>query len=177
METEIFNSYAIAFLDYAIELDKVESLRSEIKELRILLKENPSFKDVLSFKDIENKEKYEIIDKVFISCSKSLRNYIKVITKNNLSFHLYEIIRETLYRFDDYLSIEEGFIYVSEILSDNEKEKIIKKIETKINKKVDLEVIIDPSIIGGFIVKLRNNIYDASIKGKLNMIKNDLIGE
>lgn len=177
METEIFNSYAIAFLDYAIELDKVESLRSEIKELRILLKENPSFKDVLSFKDIENKEKYEIIDKVFISCSKSLRSYIKVITKNNLSFHLYEIIRETLYRFDDYLSIEEGFIYVSEILSDKEKEKIIKKIETKINKKVDLEVIIDPSIIGGFIVKLRNNIYDASIKGKLNMIKNDLIGE
>lgn len=177
MDTEIFNSYAIAFLDYAIELEKVESLRSEIKDLRILLKENPSFKDVLSFKDIENEEKYKIIDKVFSSCSMSIRSYIKVITKNNLSFHLYEIIRETLYRFDDYLNIEEGFIYVTETINEKEKQEIIKKVEEKINKKVDLEVIVDPTLIGGFTIKLRNNIYDASIKGKLNMIKNELIGD
>lgn len=177
MDTQIFNSYAIAFLDYAIEFKKEEMLRNEIKEIRVLLKENPSFKLILSSKSLKLEEKYSLIDKVFISCDKSIKSYIKVIVKNNLSFHLYEIIRETLYRFDDYLNIEEGFLYLSKEFKKEEISSLIKEIEKRTNKRVDLKVVIDPTLIGGFKVSLRNNEFDASLKGRLDEIKLNIIKE
>lgn len=177
MDNQIFNSYAIALLDYAIESKKEEILRNEIKEIRVLLKENPSFKMILSSKNLKIEDKYSLIDKVFVSCDKSIKSYIKVIVKNNLSFHLYEIIRETLYRLDDYLNIEEGFLYIPKEFKKEEIELIKKEIEKRTNKRVDLEVVIDSTLIGGFKVSLRNNEYDASLKGKLDDFKLNILKE
>ncbi|MBI4824849.1 MAG: ATP synthase F1 subunit delta [Nitrospirae bacterium] len=43
------------------------------------------------------------------------------------------------------------------------------------NKEVDIESSIDPSLIGGFIVKVGSTIYDSSIKGQLKLLKAELI--
>lgn len=42
------------------------------------------------------------------------------------------------------------------------------------NKEVDIDSSIDPSLIGGFIVKVGSTIYDSSIKGQLKLLKAEL---
>ncbi len=43
------------------------------------------------------------------------------------------------------------------------------------NREVDLEVMIDRSILGGVVIKFDNTIYDLSLKGQLNILKNEII--
>lgn len=59
-------------------------------------------------------------------------------------------------------------------LTEVQKEQIRKKLETAAGYEISLREIIDKSLLGGFKIKLGDWIYDASLKGTLEKLKNDL---
>ena len=175
MDNSLYNKYALALLNIAIEENKVNEYREEIKELTKILKKNKELVYLLTNKITSASDAFLLIDKIFKSCNVNIRNFIKVIYKNSRIFYLYQIFKESLYRFDDYLKIERGTIYSSTKLDEISINKISKIIENKINKKIELENIIDPSLIGGFKIILKNDIYDTSINNQLVNIRKIIV--
>ena len=171
MDNSLYNRYALALLNVAIEEKKEQEYREEIKELVKILKQNRKFIYILSNKVATTEESYKLIDEVFSSCNHNIRNFIKIIYKNGRAFYLYPIFKETLYRFDDYLGIERGTIYSPNLLNKETIDKISLIIGEKINKKIELENKIDPTLIGGFKIILKNDIYDTSISSQIENIK------
>lgn len=172
----LLNNYAIAILSLAIEEKKVEEYRKELKVLKEILDENEEFIFHLGNYEISLKEKYDLLDKTFARFDKNIISFLKVIVKNNRAFLLNKIIKESIYRFNDYLKIEEGKIYLAHKLDKASMNKIIKAIEKNENARVELETIIDPSLLGGFIVSIKDNVYDASLINKLEKMKASLKG-
>lgn len=170
----LFNRYAIALLEIAIEQNKTEEFRKEVKILKNIFQNSPEFCEILSDVNIDLAKKYSMIDKILASVNSDILSFVKVIIKNNRAHYLYKIFKETLYRFDDYLEIQEGKLILSKEMSEEEKEKIIKSIEKNEGVRLELEEVIDPSILGGFIVTLKDNVYDASLKTKLQNLKESL---
>lgn len=170
----VFNRYAIALLSLAIEKNKAFEYRSEVKAIKDILKENKEFMNVIGDVNLTIEDKFNIVDKVFNSVNEDIKSFIKIIIRNDRTFYLYDIFKETLYRFDDYLHIEEAVIICSKNLLDEDIDKAIKAIEKKTNKKLELTKVIDESLIGGFIIKVKDNVYDASIKSKLAKLKENL---
>ena len=170
----LFNRYAIALLEIAIEQNKTEEFRKEVKILKNIFQNSPEFCEILCDVNINLAKKYSMIDKILASVNSDILSFVKVIIKNNRAHYLYKIFKETLYRFDDYLEIQEGKLILSEEMSEEEKEKIIKYIEKNEGGRLELEEVIDPSILGGFIVTLKDNVYDASLKTKLQNLKESL---
>ncbi len=58
-------------------------------------------------------------------------------------------------------------------LTDSLKEKILVKVKAIVGKKVTIENIIDPSIIGGFILRVGDKQFDASISGEMNDLRRE----
>ena len=170
----LFNRYAIALLEIAIEQNKTEEFRKEVKILKNIFQNSPEFCEILCDVNIDLAKKYSMIDKILASVNSDILSFVKVIIKNNRAHYLYKIFKETLYRFDDYLEIQEGKLILSKKMSEEEKEKIIKSIEKNEGVRLELEEVIDPSILGGFIVTLKDNVYDASLKTKLQNLKESL---
>ena len=170
----LFNRYAIALLEIAIEQNKTEEFRKEVKILKNIFQNSPEFCEILCDVNIDLAKKYSMIDKILASVNSDILSFVKVIIKNNRDHYLYKIFKETLYRFDDYLEIQEGKLILSKEMSEEEKEKIIKSIEKNEGVRLELEEVIDPSILGGFIVTLKDNVYDASLKTKLQNLKESL---
>jgi F-type H+-transporting ATPase subunit delta len=54
------------------------------------------------------------------------------------------------------------------------KERFIKRIESIIDKELEMETEVDPDIIGGFLLYLDDHRLDASVSGKLNRIRSAL---
>ena len=175
-EVELYNNYAIAILEVAIEKQKVEDFRKELKVLRDIFKENKDYVELLSDYNIDLNKKYELIDRVFSSCSEEIVSFIKIIIKNGRANYLGKIFKEAVYRFNDYLKIEEGKIYLAKKLDKASLNKIIKVIEKNEGAKIELEEIYDPSLLGGFIVAIKDNVYDASLINKLDRMKTSLLG-
>lgn len=174
MDNSIFNRYAIGLLSLSIEEDRVLECYDEIQTLKKIFQENPELSSILSSKIISKKEIFDIVDKVFASFSKDIINFIKLIIDKNRAFYLYPIIVETIYRFDDYLSVEQGTVYSTIPLGEEKIKELEDAITQKINKKVILENKIDKELIGGIKIDLKNHVYDASIKAKLEQMKNIL---
>ena len=170
----LFNRYAIALLEIAIEQNKTEEFRKEVKILKNIFQNSPEFCEILCDVNIDLAKKYSMIDKILASVNSDILSFVKVIIKNNRAHYLYKIFKESLYRFDDYLEIQEGKLILSKEMSEEEKEKIIKSIEKNEGVRLELEEVIDPSILGGFIVTLKDNVYDASLKTKLKNLKESL---
>lgn len=176
MENTLFNRYAIALLELSIEKNIENEVREEVKSIKILFKTNKDLTYLFDSISLSKDEKYALIDSLFSSYSKEIKDYMKVIIKNNRYHYFYDIFKETLFRFDDYLHIESGKLYVAKKLNETQIKKIKDAISKKLNKKIELDVIEDKSLIGGFKCVLENDIYDASLLKKIESMRKEMIG-
>jgi F-type H+-transporting ATPase subunit delta len=174
-DNSLYNRYALAFLEVAKKEKKIEEYRKEIMDLKDFFKSEPNFVRVLKLTDIPKEKRYDIIDKVFKDFSADSRNYLKIIVKNNRAYFTYKILKETLFRFDDYLEIEEGTLFSSFEMNSQQIEVIKKAVEKNVKRRVELKLVVDPNLIGGFVVSLKNDIFDASMITKINGLKSSLI--
>ena len=72
------------------------------------------------------------------------------------------------------LILEAEVISAHKLTSEN-LEKIRKKLESRYSKKIKINNQVDPSIIGGLIIKVDNRVIDASISGKLEKLSHSLV--
>lgn len=174
---ELYNRYAFALLDIAKEENKIKEFHDEILSLVTILKRNPEIAHLLGSYFVSSDEKETIVTKVFSVFSTEVINFIRVIIKNGRAVYLYDIFKETLFRFDDYLGIERGIVYSTVPLDAKTIIKIKKSIENNTGKTIEIKNVIDPDLIGGIRVVLKNDIYDASIKNKVDALKSLLLAK
>ena len=55
-----------------------------------------------------------------------------------------------------------------------EVEELKRTLEKKMGRKVEVEVSVDPSLLGGFVAKIGSEVYDASVAGKINKFRESL---
>jgi F-type H+-transporting ATPase subunit delta len=59
-------------------------------------------------------------------------------------------------------------------LSSKEEAELRAMLERKVGAKVDLDVTVDPRLIGGFVAKIGSEVYDASVSGKIEKFRESL---
>ena len=89
----LFNRYAIALLEIAIEQNKTEEFRKEVKILKNIFQNSPEFCEILCDVNIDLAKKYSMIDKILASVNSDILSFVKVIIKNNRAHYLYKIFK------------------------------------------------------------------------------------
>ena len=59
-------------------------------------------------------------------------------------------------------------------LSEKEESELRAMLERKVGAKVDIDVTIDPALIGGFVAKIGSEVFDASVSGKIDKFRESL---
>ena len=72
-------------------------------------------------------------------------------------------------------NIMQATVKTAQVIDDKLKEEIKLFIEKYMGKKVELKSIVDPKLIGGLMIQMDDKLFDASISGKLNQLKQDLL--
>ena len=60
-------------------------------------------------------------------------------------------------------------------VSKNYEERLKASLKKLIERDVDIEYVLDPSLLGGVLVKVGSTMYDSSVKGQLRLLKDELI--
>ena len=170
----LYTRYAGALISLAMEDNDLEGYRSDIKDLRQAIKENEGILDVLSSAFIEFDEKERIIDN-FYPGRVNIRNFLKIVVRNNRSHYLIKILNEFIEECNEYLNIKDGTIYSVRKLDEKEIERVEKGIEKRLSCRVELVNVIDERLIGGIKVIVDDKIFDGSIKNKVEKLKDSLV--
>ena len=173
MEVRIARRYAKA-LSEALPDEKVEKV---LKELRTLLE----FFDEKALKYLKSPiisvdRKKTLLNSVLekIPISDELSRVLQLMAeKDRLG-----LLREFYEEFENFANEKLGIVR-AEIISATELDgETVRKIETKIEelfgKKPEISIKLDPSLIGGFIVKVADKVIDASIKTQLENLKKSM---
>jgi F-type H+-transporting ATPase subunit delta len=166
--------YAHALFELALEnkatdavradLDKFDGLIGESADLRRLVR-SPVFGA-----DEQLKALSAILDKAGIGGLAG--NFLRVITTNRRLFAVHDMIRAYRALVARHKGEVQAQITVAEPLSDKNSEALKGALKNVTGgKDIDLDIKVDPAIIGGLIVKVGSRMVDSSLRTKLNAIK------
>lgn len=169
-------TYGKALYDAAEDLNKTDSLSGDLNELIEIIKENPAFSDLLKSPAISNDEKKDIVDKVFKGkTDETLLNFIYVLIDKRRIGQLFGIARAFEKCVDEKNGVTAGTIYSAVEIPIEKLNKFEKETGALLKKNVELKNEIDPSLIGGVKIYVDGKLIDASIRRRLDDLKEHLL--
>ncbi|MFM6946374.1 MAG: ATP synthase F1 subunit delta [Flavobacteriales bacterium] len=167
--------YAKALLELALDQNKVEQIEADMLQLINLANEAHDFHVLINSPLIQIEKKISIIKEIFKNFNETSLNLLVLVTQNGREGALIEIAKQ----FIDLLMAHRGIVPVTIIsaatLEEKTKADILSKINSAVNGTPKVTEIVDPSIIGGFIVRIGDQQIDASVANQLQRMKQQLV--
>ena len=171
----VASRYGLALYSLALEENKIDSWQKDVKTLKSIFEEKTDFIMILGSSFISLEERLEIVEKTLVGVDKNIIGLIDVIMENNRTDLILDVFESFNSYCNQYRGVSEGLIYSTLKLDQTVIDQIEKKISKIENNKVELKNVIDPSLIGGVKVVIKDHIYDGSIKHNIEMMKKDLL--
>jgi len=165
--------YATALFDLAKEQGSLDQVMADLTAIERMLRDSPDLmrlvRSPVFSADDQSRAMSMVLDKSGISGLS--QNFIKLIARNRRLFSLTDMIRDfrTLYaRMKGVVTAE---VTSAQPLTEAQRLTLLENLKGSLGKDIQLSTLVDPSILGGLIVKTGSRMFDSSIKTKLNNLK------
>jgi len=166
--------YAKAVLNLAKDKNLEEAVNEDLLLIASTLESNPNLQNTLLNPVVKADVKKRILIQLFDSKVNGITlGLINLLIENKRLNLLLAIAKEYVIIYDFDMGIEIAKITTAVPLTKNLEKKILEKIKTLTDKAVTIKNMINPNLIGGFILRIGDKQYDASITGKLNLLKRE----
>ncbi len=165
--------YATALFELAREDKSVDAVKADLDKFDAMLAGSPELlrlvRSPVFSADTQAKALAAVLDKAGIGGTTA--KFLKVLTVNRRLFAVTDVIRAyraLVARFKGEASAE---VTVAETLNEKNLNALKTALKSVTGKDITLNVKVDPTIIGGLVVKLGSRMVDSSLRTKLNSIK------
>jgi len=173
----VTNTYARAFADVVLDrkLDATKVL-AEAQSLAALVAGSKDLREVWEAPSIQAEQKRKLLDAIVAreKISKETRNFVAVLIDHRRIGFLGPIVTQFEQELNQRLGFADAEITSARALGDAERRNLEAEVEKLTGKKVRARYAQDPSILGGAVVRVGSTIYDGSVKGQLERIKEAL---
>jgi|SRR5271165_2909774 len=176
----VVGTYARAFADVVMtksnNLDPARMLQ-ELHGIEDLLKESDPLRRVLENPSIPGDRKRAVLDAIAqrMGTNKQVRNFVAVLIDHRRLSLFSEILKQLEQELDERQGFAEAQVSSARQLSVPEKQMLESEIATMTGKKVRAKYEQDPSLLGGAVVQVGSTIYDGSVNGQLERIREQLV--
>lgn len=165
--------YATALFELARDEKSVDAVKADLDKFAALLNESADLarlvRSPVFTADDQRKALGAVLAKAGISGVTA--NFLNVLTANRRLFAVSDVIRAFNALVAKFKGEASADVTVAEPLSDKNLDALKAALKSVTGKDVALNVKVDPSIIGGLVVKLGSRMVDSSLRTKLNSIK------
>ncbi len=121
-------------------------------------------------------EKIEILDKLNakLGLKKELRNLIAVLIHNDRIGHVSEVAAAYRSILQEQLGIRPAEITTARELGKEERDRLVAEVAKLAGARIDASFKLDESILGGTVVRIGSTVYDGSVRGRLERLKEAL---
>lgn len=168
--TRAAQRYAKALLNLATEKNKVDAVQKDMKLIGNTIQENRELRNVLKSPVITPEKKQGVLQAIFSKISPLTTNLFSVLARNNRIEALEKVVESFISLYNEVNNIKMAHVTSAIELTPVVEEKLLKKISALTHSKITLINTVDASLLGGFILRIGDMQYDASISGKLNSL-------
>ncbi len=170
----VASTYARAFADvvFSAHMDAARAIAG-LRQITTLFKESSELRRVWENPAVPADQKRRLLDVIVQrdGIDKPVRNLVAVLIDHRRMPFLPRIVDQVEKELDTRMGFAEAQISSARELSDPEKRSLEAQIAKTTGKKVRASYGLDRSLLGGAVVRLGSTIYDGSVKGQLEKIK------
>jgi ATP synthase, F1 delta subunit len=164
--------YAKSLIDLAIEKDQLEELYKDVEYIDQVIKSNKELTVMLKSPVIPSDKKNKVISLITDGkISTMMGSFIKLMISKNREYFLPEVLHSFMEQYKVKKNIHTVKLTTATTLGEDVKNKLVAQVKkTSDIKNVEVETIVDPDIIGGFILQTGDKLIDASVSYELKQI-------
>src|SRR5271166_4486385 len=174
----VSSRYARALVEVVLEqrLD-ADVAREQLNSFAEAVRESADLRRVWESPAVPAEQKRALLDGIVsqMQAFKAIRNFMAVIIDHRRIPMLGDIVRQFGIELDAQLGFVEAEISSARQLSADEKRGLESQVERMTGKKVRSHYASDPGLLGGVVVRVGSTIYDGSVRGQLEKMKQELI--
>jgi F-type H+-transporting ATPase subunit delta len=174
----VVGTYARAFADVVTD-KKADPARmlTELRSMESLLAESDPLRRVMENPSIPGQQKRAVLNAVIQRLGGSLpvRNFIAVVIDHRRLSLFSDIVKQVELELDERMGFAEAQITSARSLTDAEKKVLETEIATLTGKRVRARYEQDKKLLGGAVVQVGSTIYDGSVNGQLEKIREQLV--
>ena len=168
---ELAQVYARSLFEAAKEQGKLDELREQLGQFADAVQENRELQVFFFSPYFSTKEKQEALGRLLVDADSQLVNFLELLIENHRMPVIFRIRRtfEHLWERENRLLPVEITSAIE--LDDATTGSVAQRIGESTGQRVTLTTRVDPSILGGIVVRVGNSILDASIRNRLEQLR------
>ncbi|WP_119326969.1 ATP synthase F1 subunit delta [Companilactobacillus musae] len=173
---QVGKRYSKALYEVAEEQNSVDEMLADLKSLKTVYEENPSLSFALAGRSISRTEKLKILETLKSQFNELMQDFLGLVFENNRMDCITEIADAFIEKFDEDNGIVEATVTTTIDLDEAQTQNLESVVKKRFSvNKVNLTKIVDPSIIGGVIIRVGDQVVDGSVVKRFNDIKKTLL--
>lgn len=171
-EFKVASRYAKSLIDLSIEQGTLETVKQDMEQFIAVLRTSKELQAVLKNPIMKQDKKRNILQALFSGkIHPSISSFFEIMVRKGRAGILYGTAQEFVREYNEYKGIVKATVTSATKLSAENFEALKKVIADETRAEIILTNIVDPSLIGGFIVKVGDKQLDSSIAGKLHKLE------
>jgi len=171
---EVISPYMRALFELAVEDDNLDALYQETAELLKVFQAEHRLADILNSPRIHPENKEALLNKIFAGHNKNLIGLMIVMIKKSRSMYIEAALKGFIHLTKEHKGIAGARVYSAVALTGGQLADLESMLSLCLNSRVEIEASVDPSLIGGLLIKAGGKIYDSTIKNQLRTLKKQL---
>ena len=171
--TGLSGRYALALLDIADENKQLDGVADDLQALKRAFEESSELREMvrspLYTKPQKTGAMTSIMDK--LGTGALTRRFVLVVAQNNRLFALVSMIDAYLAELARRRGEVTAKVTTARTLSDQQQDSLTNALRAAVGAKVQVDVTVDPSLIGGLIVQVGSRMVDSSLRAKLQRLQ------
>src|SRR5690625_5286464 len=177
MSEAVAKRYAEALFQLGQENNTIDQFEEDLRVVRDVFQNNEQLNTFLKHPRISTVQKKQLLEEVFQSLHKDIVNTLILLMRRERTEITPSIVEHFFQIVNDAKGIVEAKVFSVRKLTDAEKDALSKNFAKHIeqNKQLKIKNIVDPSLIGGLKVQVKNTVYDGSVSGKLKRMERKIM--
>ncbi|MGA7884303.1 MAG: ATP synthase F1 subunit delta [Acidobacteriaceae bacterium] len=171
------SQYARALADVIFEahLNPKEAQR-QLGDFAAAWHESRELREFLLDPSFAVEQKVAVLDKMnaTLGMEQQVRNFVAVLIRNGRMGGFGEVVAEFGRELNRRLGIQEAKVTSARPLEDSERRELEAEIARLTGNKVEAQYAVDKSLIGGVVVQAGSTVYDGSVRGRLDRLRQEL---
>ena len=165
--------YAKAILETAVSSGKANQVNDDMKSIITAVDSSADLKEFLASPIITSEVKMSALSEVFSSVQAETKSLFRLLQENKRFEIVAAIASQYNSQFDEMNGVEIANVTTAFPITAELEAKILEKAATISTKKITIQNTVDPSIIGGFILRIGDKQYNASVSNRLQELKRE----
>ena len=151
-----------------------KAVAEELRAVQKLLRENPRYEKLLDTPALSKEEKLQLIDRAFSSMNESLVNLLKILCEKHSVYRFSGVADAYAALYDESRGIERVQALTAVAMTAKQLELLSAKLSFSTGKTVIVENTVDPSLLGGMVLRMAGKQLDGSVRARLCALEKSL---